>query len=108
MTSGFDLPAKWIFHAVGPVWQGGGYNEDLLLASCYQQSMALAADKHCHSIAFPAISCGVYGFPLERAVPIAIGAVREAIDKGPPVEKVIFCCFDAQAHSLYSRALDAF
>lgn len=98
MTGGHDLPARHVIHTVGPVWRGGGWGEDQLLASCYGRSMALAADAGLTSLAFPAISTGVYGFPAERAAPIAVGAVRAALDGGGGVAHVIFCCFsDASA-----------
>src|SRR5512145_635531 len=75
ITPGFDLPARWVIHAVGPVWRGGDANEDALLASCYRNSLALAREHGIETIAFPAISTGVYGFPMERAARIAIGEV---------------------------------
>lgn len=105
LTPGFALPARAIIHAVGPVWQGGAAGEDELLASCYRNAMALAAEQGFASIAFPAISCGVYGFPPERAVPIAVREVRAALARPTSVRRVIFCCFDAAMAELYRREL---
>ena len=105
LTPGFRLPAQAILHAVGPVWQGGGRGEDELLARCYRNAMALAAAKGFRSLAFPAISCGVYGFPRERAVPIAVREVRAALAGPTSVERVIFCCFDAAMAALYRAEL---
>ena len=99
-TPGFQLRAKWIFHAVGPVWSGGNHGEDEALASCYRRSMDLARQHAATSIAFPAISTGIYRFPKDRAAAIAIATVREA---GPlsGVERVLFCCFDLTTEELY-------
>ena len=103
ITRGYRLPARWVIHAVGPVWRGGNDQEDALLASCYQNALALAAAHDIASIAFPAISTGVYGFPAERAAAIAVRTVRQhaAASIGP----VIFCCFDAATLECYRRAL---
>lgn len=103
-TPGFKLPAKWVFHAVGPVWNGGKRNEDEKLAGCYRRSMELAREHDCRSIAFPAISTGVYRFPLERAAEIAIQAVRITLPASG-VEQVIFCCFNEQAERVYRDLL---
>ena len=103
-THGFRLPAKWVFHAVGPVWNGGKRGEDEKLASCYRRSMQLAKEHGCKSIAFPAISTGIYRFPLERATEIAISAVRGALPSSG-VERIIFCCFSAEAEKIYLQAL---
>lgn len=105
LTPGFKLPARAIIHAVGPTWHGGGEREDELLASCYRNAMALAADNGFRSIAFPAISCGVYGFPAERAVVVAVRQVGAALAKNPRFERVIFCCFDAAMAALYRAQL---
>lgn len=105
LTPGFRLPARAIIHAVGPVWRGGGAGEEAQLASCYRNAMALAAEQGFASLAFPAISCGVYGFPAARAVPIAVREVRAALARPTPVERVIFCCFDAAMAELYRREL---
>jgi O-acetyl-ADP-ribose deacetylase (regulator of RNase III) len=103
-TPGFGLPAKWIFHAVGPVWQGGERREDELLAGCYRRSLELAREHQVRSIAFPAISTGVYRFPPQRAARIAIDTVRNRI-QGSGVEVVHFVCFNQQTLDLYERLL---
>jgi O-acetyl-ADP-ribose deacetylase len=103
-TPGFNLPAKWIFHAVGPVWRGGNSNEDALLASCYTQSLDLAAKHTCATIAFPAISTGIYGFPKPRAARIAIDAILTWTAKhstAPHPTQAIFCCFTPADLDLY-------
>lgn len=93
ITSGYQLPAKYVIHTVGPVWQGGNSGEDRLLASCYRESMRLADERGLKSIAFPAISCGVYGFPIQRASAIAIREVIKA-GHGSVVDHVILACFN--------------
>ncbi len=105
LTPGFALPARAIIHAVGPVWRGGDANEDELLARCYRNAMALAAAERFRSLAFPAISCGVYGFPPERAVAIAVREVRGAMTRSTSIERVIFCCFDAAMAARYRAEL---
>lgn len=102
-TPGFNLPAKHVIHAVGPVWQGGDHGEAALLASAYRTSMDLARELGCRSIAFPAISTGIYGYPLDQATSIAVAAVREA-NAGPEPLDVTFCCFDARALKAYQDA----
>src|SRR4051812_5544881 len=101
ITRGYNLPAKNVIHTVGPVWDGGGYDEDKLLASCYRESLKLAVENNCKTIAFPAISTGVYGFPLERATKIAVKTVREFTARTDSIDEVIFCCFSAEALRLY-------
>lgn len=103
-TPGFKLPAKWVFHAVGPVWNGGTRGEDEKLAGCYRRSVELAKEHDCRSIAFPAISTGIYRFPLKRAAEIAIRTVRET-SADSVVERVIFCCFSAEAEKVYKAIL---
>jgi len=103
-TPGFQLPAKWIFHAVGPVWSGGHRNEDEKLASCYRRCMELAREHDCRSIAFPAISTGIYRFPLERAAKIAVETVRTKLE-GSDLERVIFCCFNGEVERFYRNLL---
>ena len=103
-TPGFDLPARWVFHAVGPVWQGGGGGEAQKLASCYRRSLRMAADLDLQSIAFPAISCGAYGYPMERAAEIAAAEVADFDDSANPTE-VWFCCFGFSALSIYRETL---
>jgi O-acetyl-ADP-ribose deacetylase len=103
-TPGFHLPAKWVFHAVGPVWQGGGHNEDDMLASCYRRCLELAKTHGARSIAFPAISTGVYHFPPKRAARIAIETVREFLEQSG-VEVVRFVCFNAETLAIYEQFL---
>jgi len=103
ITGGHDLPARHVIHAVGPVWTGGGADEDELLASCYRNAMRLGREHGLASIAFPAISTGAYGFPLERATRIALAEVRAALEKDPRVERVVFCCFSAADLAVYER-----
>ncbi len=104
ITGGHRLRARHVIHAVGPVWRGGTQDEDALLASCYRESLRLAGALGLKSIAFPAISTGVYRFPLERATRIAIATVAEA---APPagVERVVFACFGAEAAAIYRKIL---
>ena len=89
ITPGFDLPAKYVIHTVGPIWRGGVYNEDELLAACYRSSLGLAESWSLKSIAFPAISCGVYGFPVPRASAIAVREIRRHLAGAQSVETVI-------------------
>jgi O-acetyl-ADP-ribose deacetylase (regulator of RNase III) len=96
-----------VIHAVGPVWSGGGHGEAELLASCYRRSMALAHDAHCASIAFPAISCGVYRFPAQQAVRIAVSTVIESLPVCSWISEVIFACFDDAMLQLYETELDS-
>src|SRR5436305_1503663 len=98
ITRGYRLPAKHVIHAVGPVWRGGDSNEDELLASCYRTALDLAAANGLTSIAFPAISTGVYGFPADRAARIAIGTVASELSAAPrSLARVVFCCFSEQS-----------
>jgi len=101
ITNGYNLAAKWVIHTVGPVWRGGDEREDELLASCYRASLELAVEKGIRTIAFPAISTGVYGFPLERATAIAVSVVKSFLERNPSVEKVIFVCFGKRAYECY-------
>lgn len=105
MTTGGLLPSPYVIHAVGPVWHGGAQDEDTLLANAYRNSVKLAAEQRLRTIAFPNISTGIYGFPRERAVDIAIGAVREALKAAPTVEQVTFVCFDDENYRLYRERL---
>jgi O-acetyl-ADP-ribose deacetylase (regulator of RNase III) len=103
-TPGFRLPAKWIFHTVGPVWNGGDRNEDALLASCYRRCLELARERSVRSIAFPAISTGIYGFPSDRAAAIAIQTVRVHVEASG-VELVQFVCFNDETLAIYEQRL---
>lgn len=103
ITRGYRLPAKYVIHAVGPVWHGGGHGEAKLLAACYRRSLELAAQHGVRSVAFPAISTGVYSYPKEEAARIAVETVRASAV--PPVEHVVFCCFSAEDLQRYERLL---
>jgi len=105
ITRGYRLPAKFVIHAVGPVWRGGNEGEDELLASCYRRAIELAAGNGCRSIAFPAISTGVYRFPVERAATVAVRATRAALKDHPSVERVIFACFGAASLDAHRKAI---
>jgi O-acetyl-ADP-ribose deacetylase len=101
MTRGHRLPARHVIHAVGPVWRGGDHGEDALLASCYRESLRLAAERELGSIAFPAISTGAYGFPLERATRIAVEEVRRGLAAHAVIARVVFCCFSEDDLAVY-------
>jgi O-acetyl-ADP-ribose deacetylase len=103
-TPGFRLPARWVFHAVGPVWNGGTRNEDELLAGCYRRALELAAERKVQSIAFPAISTGIYGFPSDRAAGIAVDTVKARVEASG-VELVNFVCFDDRTLRIYEQLL---
>jgi O-acetyl-ADP-ribose deacetylase (regulator of RNase III) len=105
ITKGYDLPAKHVIHAVGPVWRGGKADEEMLLASCYRTALQIARDRGIASIAFPAISTGVYAFPADRAALIAVGAVVSelAADAGP-LRRVVFCCFSYESAQYHVAA----
>lgn len=105
ISPGFNLPAKFIIHTVGPVWNGGKHNEDKLLADCYINSLKLAVENKIKSMAFPAISTGIYRFPLERATKIAITEVKKFLEKNDSIEKVIFVCFDEETYEIYKSVL---
>lgn len=105
ITQGYRLPARHVIHCVGPVWDGGGRGEDELLAGCYRAALRLAQDNACGSIAFPAISTGVYRFPSNRAAGIAVATVQEMLPQAPAVQRVIFCCFDEAMAKRYRTVL---
>jgi O-acetyl-ADP-ribose deacetylase (regulator of RNase III) len=107
ITPGFRLSARWVIHAVGPVWMGGHHDEDRLLASCYTRSLELAGSAGLVSIAFPCISTGIFGFPKERAAGIALETVREGAPRHPSLERVVFCCYGADDAAIYRRLLAA-
>jgi len=106
ITKGYRLPARHVIHCVGPVWQGGGRGEDELLAGCYRAALRLAQDNGCASVAFPAISTGIYRFPADRAAGIAVATVREMLPETSVVQRVIFCCFDAAMAERYRAVSD--
>ncbi len=104
ITGGYHLAAKWIIHTVGPIWRGGNNGEDGLLANCYRNSFALAEQHDVKSIAFPAISAGVYGFPMERSCHIALGEMKAFLDKNGKIA-VIAVCFSTRAYQCYQKVL---
>jgi O-acetyl-ADP-ribose deacetylase (regulator of RNase III) len=106
VTSGYNLPSKYVIHTVGPVWHGGGSNEMALLKSCYKRCMEEAIKLNIKSIAFPNISTGVYGFPKNLAAKIAIDEVRSNISGKNELEKIVFCCFDEENYNLYNEILN--
>jgi O-acetyl-ADP-ribose deacetylase (regulator of RNase III) len=103
-TSGYGLQAKWVFHAVGPIWKGGSHREDELLASCYRRCLALAVEKGARSVAFPAISTGIYRFPIDRAAAIAVREVKAFLEGRADME-VLFVCFDKATLAAYQALL---
>jgi O-acetyl-ADP-ribose deacetylase (regulator of RNase III) len=106
ITPGFRLPAKFVIHTVGPVWRGGEFGEPQLLANCYRESLRLAREKGVGSIAFPAISCGVYGYPLQAAATVAVREVCACVAAHALPGRIIFCCFGASIANFFRRALD--
>ena len=98
---GYNLPAGHVIHTVGPVWHGGKSNEDGLLADCYRNSLRVAVDNSCGTVAFPAISTGVYSFPLQRATDIALGEIKAFLEKDATMDKVICCCFGRRDYDTY-------
>ena len=105
LTGGYRLAARHVIHAVGPVWRGGAHGEADLLASCYRRSLEIAQQAQCASIAFPAISCGIYHFPADQAVQIALGTVVETLPRTPQIKGVVFACFDDAMFARYEAAL---
>lgn len=105
LTKGYRLPARFVIHAVGPIWHGGQSHEPELLASCYRKSLEIAAREGLASIAFPSISTGVYGYPIERAAQVAVSTVREALPGLPGIREVIFCCFSDNDLAVYEIVL---
>ena len=106
LTPGFDLPAKVVIHAVGPIWRGGDKGESEQLASCYREALVTVAEAGFTSIAFPAISCGVYGYPREEAAEIAFNTVAATLVVYPKIERVVFIAFDIDIAEFYEAALD--
>ncbi|MBM4168662.1 MAG: O-acetyl-ADP-ribose deacetylase [Ignavibacteria bacterium] len=105
ITKGYDLPARYVIHTPGPVWQGGGVNEDALLASCYQSTFALLHDHNLKTVAFPSIGTGIYRFPIDRASRIALREIRRALNENPSIERVVIVAFDERTFDAYTRAL---
>jgi len=106
LTKGHRLKAKYIVHTVGPVWRGGGHGEPRLLASCYTRALDVAASKGVRSLAFPSISTGIYGYPIELAARVAVTTMRALLPQFPDVEEVVFCCFSANDLAVYERAIE--
>jgi O-acetyl-ADP-ribose deacetylase (regulator of RNase III) len=107
ITRGYRLPASWVIHTVGPIWRGGHAGEDETLASCYRTALALAADKRLATMAFPAISCGVYGYPVPRACGIAVREINEFLAGSPHPARVDLVCFDNEVYEAYRKILNA-
>ena len=105
ITRGYNLPVKWVIHTPGPVWRGGKNNESELLANCYRNSLALAVKHGAKTIAFPSISTGVYGFPIEKASVIAVGEVKKFLKADKSIKKVIFVCFSKEDYDVYQEVL---
>jgi O-acetyl-ADP-ribose deacetylase (regulator of RNase III) len=105
ITPGFGLAARYVIHAVGPVWRGGEHGEPELLASCYRRALELAAQHGCERVAFPAISAGIYGYPLAQAAEVAIGATRDALAEHPSVLEARFWLFDERARAAFEAAV---
>jgi O-acetyl-ADP-ribose deacetylase len=105
ITRGYKLPAKWVIHTVGPVWRDGNHNEDELLASCYRSCFTLAEQHGIKTVAFPCISAGAYGFPMDRAARIAVRETKSFLELNSSVEKVVLVCFGASALEIYRVAL---
>ncbi|GLX14116.1 macro domain-containing protein [Pseudomonas straminea] len=104
-TGGYRLPARFIVHTVGPVWRGGEQGEEALLIACYRNALRLAAEVDAHSIAFPSISTGIFGYPIEQAARTAVSTVQTELARYPGVDEVLFCCFSANDLAVYQKAL---
>lgn len=105
ITKGYQLPSKYVIHAVGPIWRGGNNNEKALLESCYATSLNKALQYGCDTVAFPNISTGIYGFPKDKAAEIAIGAIKAFLEKNEHPKQVYFVCFDDENYSIYNKLL---
>jgi O-acetyl-ADP-ribose deacetylase (regulator of RNase III) len=105
ITRGYKLPARWVIHTVGPVWHDGQHGEDELLASCYRSCFALVEQRGIKTVAFPSISTGAYGFPMDRAARIAVRETKHFLERNQPVEKVVLICFGASALEIHQAAL---
>ena len=106
LTGAYDLPACFVIHTVGPVWHGGGQGEPALLARCYRRCYEIAGEQGIEAIAFPAISTGVYGYPLDQATRIAVSETRDHLEAGSALDKVTFACFGAEASAMYRAVID--
>ena len=106
LTRGHRLKAKYIVHTVGPVWRGGGHGEADLLASCYRRSLEVASAKGVRSMAFPSISTGIYGYPIDLAAQVAVRTVRAHVMQFPEVEEIVFCCFSPSDLAVYQAVID--
>ncbi len=107
ITRGCKLPARYVLHTPGPVWHGGSHGEAELLAGCYRSCLELAVQYGCRTVDFPSISTGVYGYPLDKAAPVALGAIKESLEKYPEIERVRMVCFDDRTKAAYEEALEA-
>jgi len=107
LTKGYRLPARFVIHTVGPVWHGGNRHEGELLASCYRRALEIASENGIRSLAFPGISTGVYGYPVDLAAQVAYGAVKSTLSRLPVMEEVIFCCFSAADLAVYQKLIDS-
>ena len=105
ITPGFDLPARWVIHTVGPVWRGGTAGEPALLAACYRNALALAVEQEARTIAFPAISCGVFGYPPDRAAAVAVTTVAEFLASEPGIGQVLMVAFETAVSDVLKEAL---
>lgn len=105
LTKGYNLPARYVIHTVGPVWRGGGNNEHFFLASCYRRSLELAIAHQINSIAFPAISCGAYGFPVDEAADTAIDTLQSFLDKNRKPAEVYVVCFEPRVRAAFTQTL---
>ena len=106
VSKGYNLPAKWVIHTVGPVWAGGHKNEDNLLANCYRNSLAAAVAREAKTVAFPSISTGAYGFPLERATEIAMREAKRFLENNEGLEKIVFVCFGERVLKTYQEVFE--
>jgi O-acetyl-ADP-ribose deacetylase (regulator of RNase III) len=106
ITTAGRLPAKFVIHTVGPVWNGGNNHEDTLLGNCYRNALRLASENECKSIAFPNISTGVYGFPKDRAAKIAVQTVKEFMKMNSTIDDIVFVCFDKENESLIRKEIE--
>jgi len=105
LTKGYKLPAKYIIHTVGPVWNGGSHNEEVLLKNCYVNSLKIAKENRIKSIAFPCISTGIYGFPKDKAAKIAVSSIKDFLQNDDSIDEVYFVCFDKQNYDEYLKML---